>query len=173
LPQERQQAYIAAFYGDFQTAISVLTATTQIFVVARAFKHVGIGTSLMFLPLFALGGYGTAALLPLLPIMATVKVIENSTDYSLQNTVQQALFLPTSRDAKYKAKAAIDTLFVRLGDLGSTGAVVVGSLLGLSTSGYALINAVACACWLFFALHLRKTSLRTRPPLPDADASIA
>lgn len=60
---------------------------------------------------------------------ATVKVVENSTDYSLQNTVQQALFLPTSRDAEYKAKAAIDTLFVRLGDLGSTGVVFVGALL--------------------------------------------
>jgi len=35
------------------------------------------------------------------------KILENSTDYSVQNTVRQALFLPTSREAKYKAKAAI------------------------------------------------------------------
>lgn len=173
LPVAQRQGYIAAFYGDFQTAISVLTAATQIFVVARAFKHVGIGTSLLFLPLFALGGYGVSALLPLLPVMATVKVIENSTDYSLQNTVQQALFLPTSRDAKYKAKAAIDTLFVRLGDLGSTGAVFIGSLVGLGTAGYALVNAVACACWIFVALRLRKLNLPARSQLPNANASLA
>ena len=120
LPLAQRQHYIAAFYGDFQTFISVLTSLVQILVVARAFKLIGVGSSLLFLPLFALAGYGVAALVPLLGLVATVKVIENSTDYSLQNTVQQALFLPTSRDAKYKAKAAIDTLFVRLGDLGSS-----------------------------------------------------
>ena len=31
------------------------------------------------------------------------KIAENSVDYSIQNTTRQALFLPTSRDAKYKA----------------------------------------------------------------------
>lgn len=174
LPSTERQSYIAAFYGDFQTAISVLTAATQIFVVARAFKHVGIGSSLLFLPSFALAGYGVSALLPLLSVMATVKVIENSTDYSLQNTVQQALFLPTSRDAKYKAKAAIDTLFVRLGDLGSTGAVFVGSLVGLGTSGYAVLNAAACMLWILVALRLRKLNMPAQPPpVPNANASVA
>ena len=41
---------------------------------------------------------------------------ENSTDYSLMNTTKQMLWLPTSRDEKYKAKQAIDTFFVRAGD---------------------------------------------------------
>lgn len=172
LPAAQRQAYIAAFYGDFQTAISVLTAATQILVVARAFKHVGVGSSLLFLPLFALGGYGASALLPLLPVVATVKVIENSTDYSLQNTVQQALFLPTSRDAKYKAKAAIDTLFVRLGDLGSTGAVFAGSLLGLGASSYAVLNAAASGAWILVALRLRKLSLPAQPAVTRADEAV-
>lgn len=101
-----------------QTYISVLTSFVQIVVVARAFKLLGLGGSLLFLPLFAFAGYGLAGVLPLLGLVATVKVVENATDYSLQNTTQQALFLSTSRDAKYKAKAAIDTLFVRLGDAG-------------------------------------------------------
>jgi ATP:ADP antiporter, AAA family len=33
------------------------------------------------------------------------------------NTVRQALYLLTSREAKYKAKAAIDTFVVRAGDM--------------------------------------------------------
>jgi AAA family ATP:ADP antiporter len=173
LPPGERSGYIAAFYGNFQTAISVLTAATQIFVVARAFKHVGIGSSLMFLPLFAFTGYGVSGLLPLLSVVTSVKIIENSTDYSLQNTVQQALFLPTSRDAKYKAKAAIDTLFVRLGDLGSTGAVFIGSLVGLGTTGYALLNTVASALWIWTALRLRKLNLSAQPQLPHAKASTA
>jgi len=163
LPHAQQEHYIAAFYGNFQTFISVLTALVQILVVARAFKLIGIGSSLLFLPLFAFAGYATSALLPLLGLVATVKVVENSTDYSLQNTLQQALFLRTSRDAKYKAKAAIDTLFVRLGDLGSTGLVFLGTLWGFSVARYALLNVAMSAAWIVVALRLRQISARSKP----------
>jgi AAA family ATP:ADP antiporter len=67
--------------------------------------------------------------------------------------------LPTSRDAKYKAKAAIDTLFVRLGDLGSTGLVFVGTLLGFSPAGYAAVNVLVSAGWVLVALRLRRAKL--------------
>jgi ATP:ADP antiporter, AAA family len=167
LPVAERQHYIAAFYGDFQTFISVATALVQILVVARVFKLIGIGSSLLFLPVFALAGYATSGLIPLLGLVATVKVVENSTDYSLQNTVQQALFLPTSRDAKYKAKAAIDTLFVRLGDLGSTAAVFVGALLGFGVAQYALLNVAVSAVWVVVALRLRTIVAFAKPRLPN------
>ena len=53
----------------------------------------------------------------MLAVVRIGKILENSTDYSIQNTIRQALFLPTSREAKYKAKAAIDTFCTRLGDV--------------------------------------------------------
>jgi ATP:ADP antiporter, AAA family len=164
LPVEKRGAFIGSFYGDFQTYISVLTSLVQIVVVSRAFKLLGLGGSLLFLPLFAFAGYGLAGVLPVLGLVATVKVVENATDYSLQNTTQQALFLSTSRDAKYKAKAAIDTLFVRLGDLASTGLVFVGTQVGLTTTGYAVINVVVSAAWIWLALRLR----RLTSPTPSA-----
>ncbi len=148
--------FIGAFYGDFQTWVSALTAVIQIVVVARVFKKVGVGGALLFLPLVALGGYGATALVPLLGIVAAVKVVENSTDYSLQNTIQQALFLPTSRDAKYKAKSAIDTLSVRLGDLVSTGLVFVGTQLQLSRVGFAIANVGAALAWVWVAVQLKR-----------------
>ena len=51
------------------------------------------------------------ALLPVLAVVRWAKILENSTDYSIQNTTRHALFLPTSREAKYKAKQAIDSFF--------------------------------------------------------------
>ncbi|HEX2871752.1 MAG TPA: Npt1/Npt2 family nucleotide transporter [Polyangiaceae bacterium] len=159
LPQAERQHYIASFYGNFQTLISLVAAAVQILFVARAFKSIGVGSALLFLPLFALTGYAASAAAPLLGLVATVKVIENSADYSLQNTVQQALFLPTPRDAKYKAKAAIDTLFVRLGDLGSTAVVFVGALLGLGIGHYALVNVVMSGAWIVVAMRIRRLAL--------------
>jgi hypothetical protein len=49
------------------------------------------------------------AFFPLLAFIRSGKILENSTDYSIQNTTRHALFLPTSREAKYKAKTAIDS----------------------------------------------------------------
>ena len=56
-----------------------------------------------------------------------VKVAENSTDYSVMNTAKQMIWLPTSREEKYKAKQAIDTFFVRMGDMLAAGVVFVGT----------------------------------------------
>lgn len=53
------------------------------------------------LPIVALAGYTTLAVLPLLAFIKTVKIAENSLDYSLQNTARNALYLPTSREAEY------------------------------------------------------------------------
>jgi AAA family ATP:ADP antiporter len=151
-----RHAFIGGFYGDFQTYVSVLTAAMQILLVSRLFKTLGVARSLFLLPAFALGGYGVSALAPVLSVVAVVKVVENSIDYSLQNTIQQALFLPTSLDAKYKAKATIDTFLVRVGDLGSTALVGFGVQLGLSLVGFALANMVAALLWLLAATRLAR-----------------
>jgi AAA family ATP:ADP antiporter len=121
----------------------------------------------------AVTGYGTSAALPLLAVVATVKVVENSTDYSLQNTLQQALFLPTTRDAKYKAKSAIDTLSVRLGDLLSTGLIFVGAHLHFRTLGFALVNVVAGGIWIWIALRLRRRQMALATVVPVAEPVLA
>jgi hypothetical protein len=42
----------------------------------------------------------------------------------------RALWLPTSREAKYKAKAAVDTFFMRGGDVLQAGIVFLGAMAG-------------------------------------------
>lgn len=148
--------YIGVFYGNFQTAISVLTSLAQLLLVARLFRWAGLERALFVLPMFVLMGYGVVALLPLLGLLAVVKVIENSTEYSLQNTLQQALFLPTSRDAKYKAKAAIDTFVVRAGDVGSAALVFLGTQLALGVRGFAVANVVITLLWLALVWRLAR-----------------
>jgi AAA family ATP:ADP antiporter len=170
---EARRRFIGAFYGDFQTWVSSLTAIAQILLVARVFKTIGIGRSLWVVPVLAIAGYGGTVVLPGLALLATLKVLENSADYSLQNTVQQALFLPTSRDAKYKAKAAIDTMGVRLGDLASTALVFFGVQAGLALGHYALANFIAGALWLLVVFRLaRRHRQLTQTPVAPAAAGV-
>ena len=81
-----------------------------------------------------------------------LKIVENGTNYSLQNTVRNALLLPTSREAKYKAKAAIETFCVRLGDVSQAGIIFAGTrFLHLSISGFATITLMFTALWILVA----------------------
>jgi AAA family ATP:ADP antiporter len=151
-----RRTWIGVFYGNFQTAISALTALAQMLLVARLFQWAGLERALFVLPAIVLFGYGTVALLPLLGLLAAVKVLENSTEYSLQNTLQQALFLPTSRDAKYKAKAAIDTFVVRAGDVGSAALVWLGTQFALGVQGFAVANVCIGLLWLLLLVQLAR-----------------
>lgn len=167
-PEAARRAWIGVFYGNFQTAISVLTALAQMLLVARVFHWAGLERALFVLPAIVLFGYGTIALLPLLGLLAAVKVLENSTEYSLQNTLQQALFLPTSPDAKYKAKAAIDTFVVRAGDVGSAALVWLGTQLALGVEGFAVANVCIGLLWLLLVVRLahRHRALATTHAAP-------
>ena len=92
--------------------------------------------ALCLLPLVALACYGSIAMAPFLAVLRWGRTAERAIDYSLQNTVSQVLYLPTARADKYKAKQAIDTFFVRAGDVLSAGTVLVGSgMLALRPGG--------------------------------------
>jgi AAA family ATP:ADP antiporter len=161
--------FIGSFYADYLMWVSVLTATIQILFVSRIMQRFGVRAALYVLPVVALGAYGIIAFVPMLALIRIAKVSENSLDYSLNNTVRQALFLPTSRDAKYKAKAAIDTLFVRAGDLSSAGLVFLGTLLALQPRDFAIVNMALIMVWLLIIVgigrrHRSLMEARNDPP---------
>jgi len=149
--------YIGKFYADFFTVVNILGLVLQLFVVSRVIKYFGIRIGLLVLPIIALGAYAILAFVPILSVVRWAKTAENATDYSLQNTVRQALFLPTTREEKYKAKQAIDTFFVRAGDVLSAGLVYVGvNWLMFSTSHFAMFNFGLVIVWFIIAVLIGK-----------------
>ncbi len=143
---------IGKFYADFFSVVNLLSLVIQLFLVSRLIKYVGVRVCLMLLPLIALGGYLLLAFFPVLAVIRWAKTAENATDYSLQNTVRNVLFLPTNRTEKYKAKQAIDTFCVRLGDVLSALLVYAGTQwLALTTGGFALVNAALVLLWIAIA----------------------
>jgi AAA family ATP:ADP antiporter len=150
---EEVQARIAGFYSNFFTVVNILGLLLQAFVVSRIIKYAGVGRALLFLPVIALIGYTVIAVVPILGVIRWIKTAENSTDYSLNNTVRHALFLPTTREEKYKAKQVIDSFFWRTGDVLSAGVVALGAnLLMFSTGQFALVNVALVLAWLVLAV---------------------
>jgi len=150
------QAFIGEFYANFFFWVNLVTALVQLFLVSRIMKYLGVATALFLLPVIALGGYSLMIFMPLLNYIMIAKILENSVDYSVQNTCRQALFLPTSREAKYKAKAAIDTFFVRMGDVLSTVVVIIGARLAFDIDAFAAVNIVLVSLSLFFVVGIAR-----------------
>jgi AAA family ATP:ADP antiporter len=155
-----QEALIGQFYGSFFGWVNLLGFLFQLFLVSRIFKYIGVRGALFILPTVALLSYSLLAVLPILGIVRFAKILENSTDYSIQNTARHALFLPTSREAKYKAKQAIDSFFWRAGDLAQAGIVFVGVQLALNIRGFALINLVLVAAWFGLVVAITREHRR-------------
>jgi AAA family ATP:ADP antiporter len=148
-----EKKVVGEFYGNFFTLVNIISALLQALVVSRVIKHFGVRVALLVLPVVAMIGYVGMAFVPLLAFIRTAKLAENSIDYSLQNTTRNALYLPTSREAKYKAKQANDTFFVRFGDVLSAGVVYAGTTwLGFAARQFALVNVVLVAIWLVLAV---------------------
>jgi AAA family ATP:ADP antiporter len=148
---------IGAFYGRFFAWVNFLGFMFQLLLVSRLFKWLGVRGTLFVLPVIAAITYGTTALMPVLGVITLVKMMENSTDYSINNTTRHALFLPTSREAKYKAKQAIDAFFWRAGDVLQAGVVFVGAeLLALTTRAFAGVNLALVAIWIVIGIAIAR-----------------
>jgi AAA family ATP:ADP antiporter len=141
-----KQAYLGAFYGRYFFLTNIAAILIQAFLVSRLVRRFDMKGVLLALPVVSFFAYGTAGLGAGLTALLYVKIAENSTDYSVTNTAKQMLWLPTTREEKYKAKQAIDTFFVRFGDMLAAGLVFVGThLMPRGVAGFARVNMLIVA----------------------------
>jgi AAA family ATP:ADP antiporter len=163
---------IGGFYAKYFSLANALGLFLQLFVVSRLIKHRGVAVAVMVLPAISFGVYNILAFVPFLRAALVAKVIENSTDYSLNNTVRNMLFLPCTYEQKFAAKQAIDSFFVRMGDVLSAALVLVGTtLLALPSYGFAAVNAALAVVALILAWRVgRYYKKLTAPTVPAAAA---
>ena len=167
-----EEQLIGDFYSKYFTLVNVLGLLLQLFVVSRVVKHLGDDWAVMILPIISLGAYNILVFLPTLWFVLAGKVAENSTDYSLNNTVRNMLFLPCTYEQKFSAKQAIDSFFVRMGDVLSALLVFAGtSVWVLQPRGFAAINALLVVIWLGLAWRVGRYYKRLTAP--DAAQSAA
>jgi AAA family ATP:ADP antiporter len=166
------RSFIAARFNDYLTYTSWLSFILQFVVVSRLIKWTGFARAFFVFPLIALLDGVAVSILPILPVLFVGKIAENSTDYSLNNTLRNMLWLPTTREMKYKAKQAVDTFFVRMGDVGSGAWVALGAgVLQLGVRGFAITNVILVAVWLWLARaivkeHRRLEAANAEAPVP-------
>ena len=169
--------FVGQFKAEYFWWVNLVAVIGQFFVVSRVLKYLGVGTALLVLPVVAMGGALAIVLFPVLGLIRVAKVAEKGTEYSLETTAVNALYLVVSRDAKYKAKAVIDTFLVRTGDVCAAASIWIGThLLSVRTYGFAAVNVVLTATWFLVAwrvraLHLARSGAIESPPFTTAPSA--
>ena len=147
--------FFGVFYGNFFFWVNIVGVILQALIVSRIVKYLGIAGVLFVLPIVALGNYGWIAMGLGFAAFRGFKTAENATDYSLMNTAKAMLWLPTTHDEKFQAKQAVDTFFVRMGDVLAAGLVYLGTQqLAFGSTEFARVNVVIIFVWVVVAVFV-------------------
>jgi AAA family ATP:ADP antiporter len=150
--KEAIRVFIAGSMGDYFLWVNVTGLVIQLFFVSRIVKYAGFRFAFLVFPAVALASATMITASPTLAAVRVGKTAENSIDYSLNNTVRNMLWLPTTRRMKYVAKQAVDSFFARLGDVFSGVAVfILVGQLDLGVRGVAAMNIVLVLAWIYVA----------------------
>ncbi|MDB4947014.1 MAG: carrier protein [Labilithrix sp.] len=167
LDAKAAKEYIGEFKANYFFWANLGGVVLQLFVASRVFKLLDVRGALFLYPVLTLATYTGMTMFPVLAVVLGSKIAENSLDYSIYNQAKQSLWLPTSREQKYVAKQAIDTFFVRGGDL-VAGLLVAGMQLGIPkifggdidearwTRIFTVVNVAFAAVFLGIVLLMRK-----------------
>ncbi len=143
------------FYADLYGWVNWIALALQAIVASRLLKHGGFGAMLLAMPIIALGSYAMMAWLPILAVIRWMKIAENATDYSINNTARHVLWLPVPRSMVYKGKPTVDTLWARLGDgMAALSVLLVDRIFDLSLTTFAYLNILLVLIWLRYAFRV-------------------
>ena len=171
--EEIEGNVIGRFYADFFLWVNLLGMFLQLFIVGRLIKWFGIKAGLLWLPVIALGTYALIFFAPVIRFARIGKTAENASDYSVNKTTIQMLFLPTTHDIKYKAKQVTDSFMQRVGDVGSAVVVFLGTVVfTFGTQGFALLNLAIILFWFVVVFMIvrehRQIEAGNRPEVSGA-----
>ncbi|WP_315126954.1 MFS transporter [Comamonas antarctica] len=152
------------FFAVVDFCVSCLTLGLQLLVTGRLMRRFGLVLCLAMLPVVTVAAFGALALAPTLVVLACAQVARRALDYGIARPAREVLFTVVSRQEKYQAKNAIETLVYRGGDALSGWLSSALGALGVGVGGIALLAIPIAAGWgaLCVWLGRRQEQLRGR-----------
>ena len=119
---------ISVHIATVQAISNGISFSIQIFLTSLVMRRFGVGTALLVLPVMALAGSVGFLVAPLLLTGSALYVCDNGFNNSINQSSKEVLYVPTTREEKYQAKAFIDMFVQRFAK-----ALAVGLSLGITT----------------------------------------
>jgi len=141
----------------------------QFFLTSFVMTRYGVGVALLFLPVAALLGSTGFLVAPLLLVGSFLNTADNGFSYSINQSAKEVLYVPTSADEKYQAKAFIDMFIQRFAKALAVGLSLV---ISFSFKGFesirwlSLVTVLILMLWIAIARYAgrefrRRTTTKT------------
>lgn len=105
------------YYAGIDLAINSVTLLVQFLLTRRLLTRYGVPPVLLLPPLLVLIGFALLTASPTPLLVALVQIATRSGEFSLLKPARETLYTRVALDARYKAKAMIDTAVYRGADL--------------------------------------------------------
>ncbi len=149
-----ERAARTIFFARVDLAVNVLTLIIQLFLTSRLLRTWGVAITAASLPIISVLGFAALAWAPTLAVLVAVQVARRVGNFALARPTRELLFTVVSREDKYKAKSAIDTVVYRSGDQIGSWSYALLAMAGLGMTGIALVAVPLCIVWAGNALWL-------------------
>lgn len=146
-----------AAFARIDRLTNLLAMATQLFVTSRLIRGAGLKVVLLVLPVVTLAGFGALLAAPAYGTLVAVMVARRGLHYAVDRPARELLYIPLSADAKYKAKAFVDTFVFRAGDFVGVWTPMALGALGLAVGPVAL---GVSAGWLLSGWGLGRVQAR-------------
>jgi AAA family ATP:ADP antiporter len=162
-----------AFFALVGQATGVVSVGVQLLVTSWVMQRLGIGAALLVLPLAILVGSMGFLAVSTLAFATMMSASDNALNYSIHQSAKEALYVPLTRDEKYKAKAFIDMFVQRSAKLL---AVVLNlafvAWVGLASVRWLSVGTVlALLAWIPLARYLGRRFEDRARKRREADAT--
>lgn len=166
-----QQAYIirdnfsdpaarTAVFANIDLTVNTLTLLTQLFLVGRLVRWMGVAGILVTIPLLLMIGFTALALAPVFAVLVTVQILRRAGNYAIMRPAREMLYVVLGREEKYKAKNFNDTVVYRGGDALSASLFSALKDMGLSLSQTAWLAVPLALIWAGVSFKLGREQKR-------------
>jgi AAA family ATP:ADP antiporter len=145
-----------AFFAQLDLVVNTLTLVLQLLITGHLMKRLGVGVTLVTMPVLSMIGFVALGFAPTLGLLAFFQVARRATNFGFSRPAREVLFTVLRREDKYKAKSLIDTFVYRAGD--QIGAWSYSGLraLGLGLTGISFVAVPLTALWCALCFWLGK-----------------
>ncbi|MFB0565361.1 MAG: NTP/NDP exchange transporter [Candidatus Aminicenantaceae bacterium] len=137
---------LSAYFGSVYFVTNSVAVFVQLFLTSLVMRKFGVGIALLFLPIAALCSSTAFLIFPILMVGNALSVSDNGLNYSINQSSKEALYVPTTPEVKYRAKAFIDMFVMRFSkaiavviNLVVTGAIGLGGIRWLAFASISLL----------------------------------
>ena len=155
VPSDDLSSYFSEVFF-FTNSVALLV---QLFLTRLVLVRFGVGFALLVLPFFILLGSLCFLFLPVLLIGSLLNTADNGFSYSINQSAKEVLYVPMSRDKRYRVKAVIDIFVIRLAKAVS---VPLGLGIGLLFTDFrdarwlSLVNCALLVFWFFLLVVVKR-----------------